>query len=251
MQLNLHICYENLYLFLGLAFAFVLRRLWIQQWGVPGFIPKGNFSNASLNGQYVYQIEGFDFSSNAQWRALSRGRSVYRQRQRQSSPASTDDFSEGGSVATTISTGTYAISNDGTGSLSLNNALGTITSGGDPGQCLQSLSDRGRLASERGRTGRKAGRDGDCRRSQPARLSSASTISTAAQSDRPAWALSPSSGGMVSNGNKDVNTGGALSSLTFTGSFNAPDSSDRARQRNFHRQFACDLQLPLLHRGCQ
>ena len=32
--------------------------------GVPGFIPKGNFSNASLNGQYVYQIEGFDFSSN-------------------------------------------------------------------------------------------------------------------------------------------------------------------------------------------
>ena len=31
---------------------------------VPGFIPKGNFSNASLNGQYVYQIDGFDFSNS-------------------------------------------------------------------------------------------------------------------------------------------------------------------------------------------
>ena len=45
---------------------------------VPGFIPKGNFSNASLNGQYVYQIDGFDFSSSASGCALSRGGSLYR-----------------------------------------------------------------------------------------------------------------------------------------------------------------------------
>ncbi len=32
-------------------------------------------------------------------------------------------------------------------------------------------------------------------------------------------------GGIVSNGNKDVNRGGTFSSLTFTGSFNAPDSA--------------------------
>ena len=32
-------------------------------------------------------------------------------------------------------------------------------------------------------------------------------------------------GGIVSNGNKDINRGGTLSSLTFTGSFNAPDST--------------------------
>src|SRR6059036_3693804 len=30
----------------------------------PIFVPKGNFSNASLSGQYVYQISGFDFRNN-------------------------------------------------------------------------------------------------------------------------------------------------------------------------------------------
>ena len=30
----------------------------------PIFVPKGNFSNASLSGQYVYQISGFDFRIN-------------------------------------------------------------------------------------------------------------------------------------------------------------------------------------------
>ena len=58
-------------------------------------------------------------------------------------------------------------------------------------------------------------------------------------------------GGIVSNGNEDVNRGGTFSSLTFTGSFNAPDPSHRARHRDLHRQFPRHLQLRLLHRGCQ
>ena len=41
--------------------------------------------------------------------------------------AATDDFSEGNTFLTTNSTGVYTINIDGTGTLSLNNALGTIT----------------------------------------------------------------------------------------------------------------------------
>ena len=40
--------------------------------------------------------------------------------------SATDDFSEGNTFLTTSSTGSYKISNDGTGSLSFNNVLGTI-----------------------------------------------------------------------------------------------------------------------------
>ena len=51
-----------LYLCLGLVSLLLCAGCGSNNGGVPGFIPKGNFSNASLNGQYVYQIEGFDFS---------------------------------------------------------------------------------------------------------------------------------------------------------------------------------------------
>ncbi len=57
--------------------------------------------------------------------------------------SATDDFSEGSTVLTTISTGSYAISNDGTGSLSFNNAAGHDQSGGDHGQRFQGLSGGG------------------------------------------------------------------------------------------------------------
>jgi len=93
--------------------------------GVPGFIPKGNFSNASLNGQYVYQLEGYDFSSNLNG-VPYREAGVFTANGSGAITSATDDFSEGSSVINTISTGTYKISNDGTGSLSFNNALGTI-----------------------------------------------------------------------------------------------------------------------------
>ena len=90
-----------------------------------GFIPKGNFSNASLNGQYVYQIEGFDFR-NSTTGVPYREAGVFTANGSGGITSVTDDFSEGSTVLTTNSTGTYAISNDGTGSLSFNNALGTI-----------------------------------------------------------------------------------------------------------------------------
>src|SRR5690242_4269305 len=95
--------------------------------GVTGFIPKGNFSNASLKGQYVYQIEGFDFSSPRN-PVPYREAGVFTADGNQVITSATDDLSEGTGVFTTVSTGSYRISNDGTGFVKFDNALlGTIT----------------------------------------------------------------------------------------------------------------------------
>jgi hypothetical protein len=96
--------------------------------GVPGFIPKGNFSKASLIGQYVYTVSGLDFS-------ISTGGVPYRQAGvftadgNGNITASTDDFTEGGGITTTTSTGSYSVNVDGTGVLNLNSALGGLTFG--------------------------------------------------------------------------------------------------------------------------
>jgi hypothetical protein len=94
--------------------------------GVPGFIPKGNFSLASLSGQYVYTVSGLDFS-------ISSGGVPYRQAGvftadgNGNITTSTDDFTEGSGISTTSSTGSYKINVDGTGVLNLNSALGSLT----------------------------------------------------------------------------------------------------------------------------
>jgi hypothetical protein len=188
--------------------------------GVPGFIPKGNFTNASLTGQYVYQIEGFDFR-NSNGAVPYREAGVFTANGSGVISSATDDFSEGTGVVNTISTGTYAISNDGTGSVSFNNALGTINLEvtmvsaskvymveGDP------VLNAGGLAEKQNPTAIAAAPAGtfvflehDVNSVQSVASVGAYTVT----------------GGIVSNGNRDVNGGGTLSSLTFIGSFNAPD----------------------------
>src|SRR5690348_5888989 len=79
-----------------------------------GPTPTGNFSNASLSGQYVYQITGFDFTTGS---GVSYARSgVFVADGAGSLTSISDDFSEGSPTSSVIS-GTYAISNDGTGSI--------------------------------------------------------------------------------------------------------------------------------------
>ena len=115
----------KLFLFLGVVSLLLCAGCGSSS-GTSGFIPTGNFSTASLNGQYVYQIEGFDFSTSTSG-VPYREAGVFTANGGGSLTTVTDDFSEGGSVGTTISTGTYGINNDGTGTLSLNNVLGTVT----------------------------------------------------------------------------------------------------------------------------
>lgn len=89
-----------------------------------GPTPAGNFSNASLSGQYAYQITGFDFSSGT---GVSYARAgVFTANGAGALTAVTDDFSEGTATSSAIS-GTYSISNDGTGSIQFTFPTGTIT----------------------------------------------------------------------------------------------------------------------------
>ncbi len=131
-----------------------------------GFIPKGNFSNASLKGQYVYQIEGFDFS-NPNNVVPYREAGVFTADGNKGITTATDDFSEGTGVFTTVSTGSYSISNDGTGQVSFNNALlGTITLEVTMVSASKVYLVEADSAGERGRAGGKAGLDGNYRGAQ-------------------------------------------------------------------------------------
>ena len=184
--------------------------------------PKGNFSKASLNGQYVYQIEGFDFTTNLSGVAY-REAGVFTADGNGNITSATDDFSEGNTFLTTSSTGSYTISNDGTGSLSFDNALGTIQLAvtlvssskvylveGDQALNGGGLAEKQDLtAIAAAPSGTFVFREHDLNATQSVASVGAFTVT----------------GGIVSNGNEDVNRGGTFSSLTFTGSFNGPDSS--------------------------
>jgi hypothetical protein len=89
---------------------------------VSGFIPKGNFSNASLSGQYVYQVSGLDFSVNPNGNPY-REAGVFVADGSGHITSGVDDFVEGsGGVATNSLTGTYSLSVDGTGIITLTGA---------------------------------------------------------------------------------------------------------------------------------
>jgi hypothetical protein len=190
--------------------------------GVPGFIPKGNFSNSSLNGQYVYQIEGFDFSTNTNGVAY-REAGVFTANGGGVITAATDDFSEGNTFLTTNSTGVYTINNDGTGTLSLNNALGTIS-------LAVTMVSASKVYLVEADTALNAGGLGE--KQDPTAIAAAPTGTfvfrehdvNAVQSVASVGAFTVAAG-VISNGNEDVNRAGTLSSLTFTGAFNAPDTT--------------------------
>jgi hypothetical protein len=86
--------------------------------------PRGNYSNANLSGQYAYQITGFDLSNGNRYTEGG----VFTADGNGHITAGTDDFSEGSPVPPTTLSGTYSISNDGTGSAVLSFANGSSLS---------------------------------------------------------------------------------------------------------------------------
>ena len=90
---------------LGLTLLLVCVGCGSNNGAVTGFIPTGNFSNASLSGQYVYQIEGLDFNASANGVSY-REAGVFTADGNGTITSSTDDVSEGSAVLTTVSTGT-------------------------------------------------------------------------------------------------------------------------------------------------
>jgi hypothetical protein len=87
--------------------------------GVTGFIPHGPFSNASLKGNYVYQLSGTDSGTGLPYYESG----VFTADGNGNLTNVTDDFEEGGGPLTSTSTGTYKISSDGTGSLTFSNSF--------------------------------------------------------------------------------------------------------------------------------
>jgi len=86
---------------------------------VTGFIPHGPFSNASLKGNYVYQLSGTDSGTGLPYYESG----VFTADGNGNLTSVTDDFEEGGGPLTSTSTGTYKISSDGTGSLTFSNSF--------------------------------------------------------------------------------------------------------------------------------
>jgi hypothetical protein len=207
---------------LGLVSLLICAGCGSSSGGVPGFIPKGNFSNATLNGQYAYQIEGFDFSTNNVVPYREAG--VFTANGNKLITSATDDFSEGTGAFNTISTGSYSITSDGTGSITFNNALiGPVTLEVTMVSASKvylveadSAVNAGGIAEKQDLTAITAAPNGTfVFREHDINLNTAQSSASVG-----AFTLT---GGVASNGNKDVNLGGTLSSLTFTGSFNAPD----------------------------
>jgi hypothetical protein len=115
-------------LFLALGLFSLLLCVACGTSGVTGFIPHGPFSNASLKGNYVYQLSGSQTDSITGIPVAYYESGVFNADGNRNLTSITDDFEEGSSGAVnTVGTGTYSINSDGTGSLSFTNALGPVT----------------------------------------------------------------------------------------------------------------------------
>jgi hypothetical protein len=83
--------------------------------------PQGNFSNASLSGSYVYEIQGFDTTVGNPYRQIG----VFTADGNGNITGGSDDSSF--SATGTSVTGSYRIAKDGTGLITINTSLGSIT----------------------------------------------------------------------------------------------------------------------------
>ncbi len=184
----------------------------------------GTFSNSSLNGQYVYQIAGTDFSSGSA--APYREAGVFMADGAGNITGGTDDFCEGNTCTSANPiNGSYSIGNDGTGNLNLSVANLAVT--------LVSPSKVYLMETD------NANASGIAELQNPSVLSSPPsgtfafrmhTTSSAQGSSSVVGALTITSG--VVSGNDDVERGGVFdnagnSPLTLTGSFVAPASNGR------------------------
>lgn len=80
-------------------------------------VPKGNFSDASLTGQYTYHLTGIDLGTGAEFAESG----VFTANGAEVISNGIDDFNENGVQAFGVATsGNYKIANDGTGSITLN-----------------------------------------------------------------------------------------------------------------------------------
>ena len=182
----------------------------------------GNFSNASLKGQYAYQLTGVDTA------AVFREAGVFTADGNGNITGGTDDFSEGTTITSGSSSGSYTISNDGTGIFAISISDGRVL------QLAVTLVSSSKVYLMVTQTFDFANGAGIAEKQDPAAFAAPPSgtftfrnhsVSTA-QGSSSAVGVFTVSGGTAS-GSEDVNRAGVLSSPTFTGSFNSPDTSGR------------------------
>ena len=188
------------------------------------FNPTTNFSKSSLNGSFAYQLSGAD--ENGSFRELG----VFTADGNGKITAGKDDFTQNTTVASSTSTGTYQVLNDGTGSMTLNLSNGrsvllAITMVSTSKVYLVVAQENSILITGAGvalkqdasaftnpPTGTFVIRQHDLNIVQGTSAARVGAITVAA--------------GTVT-GNEDVNRAGTVSSDTLTGLFNFPDGSGR------------------------
>ena len=188
---------------------------------------KGNFSNASLIGQYTYSLSGISEISNTTSFASYTEAGVFTADGKGNISGGTDDFAQNGSFGSGSFTGTYSINNDGTGRLNFNftNGSGNISLG-------LTLVDSSRFYLIERDVFASGGGSGEMQESS-AFTSVPSGIfalrvhaNSNAQGSAATVGKLASTGGTIS-GNADVLRGGVLSSVTLTGSMSAPGMDGR------------------------
>jgi hypothetical protein len=182
----------------------------------------GNFSNASLKGQYVYQLTGVDTAANF------REAGVFTADGNGNITGGRDDFAERTTITSGSSTGSYSISNDGTGTFAISISDGRVL------QLALTLLSSSKVYLMVTQTFDLANGAGIAEKQDPAAFTATPsgtftfrthTVSTAQGSASTAGVFTVASGTV--SGSEDVNRAGTLSAPTFTGSFNAPDTSGR------------------------
>jgi hypothetical protein len=188
----------------------------------------GKFTDASLSGQYAYQINGYDVSGGAFFREAG----SFTADGKGGISVGEDDLAEGTSITSNATAGTYSVSADGTGLITIN----LNTSGDQISFAITSISpSKTYLAVNAVASGFPVNGSGVAVLQTPSAISAVPSgtfvftqhnISTS-QGSSSSLGRFTVSGGAVS-GNEDVNRAGALNSPTITGGlFNTPDSNGR------------------------
>ena len=207
-------------LLLGVTLAFLLAAVACGG-GTTVINPTGTFNNSSLSGTYVYSFAGTD--TNGDYREAG----VFTADANGNITTGSDDFAQGGSLATNATTGTYSIASDGTGTLTLvfPGTAGSIT------LAISMLSTSSLHLIEADTFANGAGsaekQDTTTATTLPSgtfvfRLQRASSISG---SSAAVGALNLSGGSIT--GNDDVIRAGTPQQLTLSGTVVAPSSNGR------------------------
>jgi hypothetical protein len=182
----------------------------------------GTYSNASLTGQYVYQLSGQDLSNGS---AQYRESGVFTADGKGDITGGSDDFSEGSSgIQNSSVTGSYSIANDGTGGIVLNLSTGTSIN-----LAATLVSSSKAYLIEADTTLNASGVAEEQNSAAIASIPNGTWIfkmqtTSASQGSAAEVGSMTVSGGTIS-GSEDVNRAGVSSSLTLTaGLLNAPNS---------------------------